>query len=75
MEPCHTDTNKSVGRHFRLPGHDISHMKMLPIEKVSEKEPFLRKAREGYFIKLFQTQKKLSVLHIEHSLNVKKGQL
>ena len=28
------DTTKSVGKHFRLPGHNSSHMKRLVFEKV-----------------------------------------
>ena len=39
---------KPVGKHFRLAGHE-PHTKMvtIPIEKVSDKELFLRKARES----------------------------
>jgi hypothetical protein len=47
---------------------------MILIEKISDKEPFLGKARESYYIKLFSTQKKLSVFEIEHGLNIDKGQ-
>ena len=69
------DTVKPVGRHLRLPGHDPhSDLVMLPIEKISDKEPFLRKARESYYINLLNTQKKLSVLDIEHGLNLDRGQ-
>ena len=41
-------TVKPVGKHFRLAGHE-PHTKMvtIPIEKVSDKELFLRKARES----------------------------
>ena len=74
-QPCQVDTVKPVGRHFRLPGHDPhGDLVMLPIEKISDKEPFLRKAREAYYINLFSTQKKQSVFEIEHGLNLDKGQ-
>ena len=75
MQPCQEDTVKPVGRHFRLPGHDPhSDLVMLPIEKISDKEPFLRKAREAFYIKLLSTQKKQSIFEIEHGLNLDKGQ-
>ena len=64
------DTSKPVGRHFRLPGHEpYSDLAMLPIEK-SGKDPFLRKARESYYIKKFQSVILKSV--IEHGLNLDK---
>ena len=73
-QPCQADTVKPVGRHFRLPGHEPhSDLVMIPIEKIGDKEPFLRKAREAYYIKLFSTQKKVSVFEIEHGLNIDKG--
>ena len=66
---------KPVGRHFRLPGHEPhSDLVMIPIEKISDKEPFLRKARESFYMNLFSTQKKGSVFEIEHGLNLDKGQ-
>ena len=68
------DTSKPVGRHFRLPGHEPhSDLVMLPIEK-SGKDPFLRKARESFYIKKFQSLKLKSVSDIEHGLNLDKGQ-
>ena len=74
-QPCQEDTTKPLGRHFRLPGHEPhGDLTMIPIEKISDKEPFLRKARESFYIKLFNTQKKLSVFDIEHGLNLDKGQ-
>ena len=74
-EQCHSDTMKPVGRHFRLPGHKPSEMKMLPIEKVLELNPFVRKARESLYIKKFRTLKYKSVYDVEHGLNLDKGQL
>ena len=38
-QPCLVDTVKTVGRHFRLPGHDPhSDLMMMWIEKISDKE-------------------------------------
>ena len=75
MQPCHSETTKPVGRHFRLPGHEAhGDMVLLPIEKIGDDEPFLRKARESYYIKLFNSQKMLPVTEIEHGLNLDKGQ-
>ena len=74
-QPCQSDTVKPVGQHFRLPGHHPhGDLKMLPIEKIKSSEPFLRKARESFYIKLFETQKLLPVTEIEHGLNIDKGQ-
>ena len=47
---------------------------ILPIERISDKEPFLRKAREAYYIRLLSKQKTKSVFDIEHGLNLDKGQ-
>ena len=74
-QPGQSDTAKPVGRHFRMPGHEPhENLVMLPIERISDKEPFLRQARESYYIKKFKTQKILSVSEIEHGLNLAKGQ-
>ena len=51
-----------------------SDLVILPIEKISNKEPFLRKARESFYINLFSTQKKVSVFEIEYGFNIDKGQ-
>ena len=75
-QPSQIDTTKSVGKHFRMQGHDVrSDLLFLPIEKISKgAEPFLRKARESFFIKKFQTLKMSPVDIIEHGLNLDKGQ-
>ena len=63
------DTDKPVGRHFRLGGHDDHRdLVMLPIEKIED--TFTRKAREAYLIKKFKTLKRLAVTEIEHGLNL-----
>ena len=49
-------------------------MLMIPFEKISDSDPFIRKARESLYIDLFKTQKRKSVVDIEHGLNLKKGQ-
>ena len=70
-QPCHVDTNKPVGRHFRLPGHDPHRdFKFLPIEKIVSKDPFVRKARESMWIRKCQTIKISEVSDIEHGLNL-----
>ena len=69
------DTLKTVGRHFRLPGHEAHRdLVMLPIEIVSPKDPFLLRARESYNIWKFQTEKRMGILDIEHGLNLDAGQ-
>ena len=71
--PSQQDTVKPVGRHFRLPGHKSNgDLVMIPIEKIAD--PFIRKAREAYYIKKLQTLKRLDVNEIEHGLNVSPGQ-
>ena len=47
---------------------------MIPIEKVMDSDPFIRKAREAFYIKKFNTQKRLPVSEIEHGLNLDRGQ-
>ena len=73
--PSEVDTVKPVGCHFRLPGHHPhGDCKMVPIEKINSSEPFVREAREAYYIKMFETQKLNPVTEIEHGLNLDKGQ-
>ena len=68
-QPAQVDTVKTVGRHFRLPGHDPHRDKiMLPIEQVRG-DLFLRKAREKSIIKKFNTEKRLGIGELEHGLN------
>ena len=76
VQPCQEDTNKSVGAHFRLPGH-VPHrdMQMLPIEVISGKQPFLLQVREAYNIEKFGTEKRLGVREIEHGMNLSPGML
>ena len=75
LQQCQDDTVKPVGRHFRLQGHDIRRdLFFLPIEKINKNEPFLRKARESYYIKKFKSVKSKSVWDIEHGLNLDRGQ-
>ena len=74
-QPCQEDTVKPLGRHFRLPGHEPQRdMLMLPIERVTGGDIFLRRARERVNIVKFNTEKRLSVFEIEHGLNLDKGQ-
>ena len=67
------DTLKPVGCHFRLPGHQPDRdILMIPIEKISD--PFVRKARESFYIQKFESLKRLAVTEIEHGLNMSRGQ-
>ena len=69
------DTIKTVGRHFRLPGHEPHRdLVMLPIEIVSARDPFLLRAREAHNIVKFQTEKRMGIFDIEHGLNLDRGQ-
>ena len=68
-----SQTETPVGRHFRLSGHNpSSDLVLLPIEKISD--PFIRKARESYYIKKFCSLKKRDISDIEHGLNLSTGQ-
>ena len=71
MQPCHQDTSKPVGRHFRLPGH-VPHRDFLflPFEKIHSKDIFVRKARECMWIKKCKTLKVRDVHNVEHGLNL-----
>ena len=48
----------------------FNHLVMLPIEKISGKDAFIR---EDFYIKKFDTQKKLTISEIEHGLNLHRG--
>ena len=57
IQNSQADTVKTVGRHFRLPGHEAHRdLVMLPIEIVSPRDPFLLRGRESYNIWKFQTE-------------------
>ena len=61
-QPSQIDKVKTVGRCFRLPGHQPHHdLVMLPIEVVSARDPFLLRVHETFVIGLFKTQKRTSV--------------
>ena len=70
-KPCHANTEKPVGVHFRMPGHDHSHMVALPIESVSSKCRFVLESRERYWIQKYSVLKTLSVENIESGLNMR----
>ena len=72
---CHIYMIKPIGRHFRQAGHDPhNYLVMLPIEKICDKDPFVRKARESFYIKKLITRKRLPVREIQHCLNLIIGQ-
>ena len=70
-QPCHANTSKPVGHHFRLPGHTHSDLVFLPIEKVASKDPFVLDSRESYWIKQYESVKLNSNEVIEHGLNLR----
>ena len=47
---CHTNTTLPVGEHFRLPGHSVSDMVFMPVERIFSSNVFVRKARERNLI-------------------------
>ena len=69
--PSHRDTDKPVGVHFRGPGHvpqrDLS---FLPIEKVRSKDPFVRLARESFWISSLGTLRKHDDDNVQFGLNI-----
>ena len=70
-QPCHNNTSKPVGVHFRLPGHTHSDLVFLPIEKVVSKDKFVQEARESYWIKKYESLKLQPLEVIEHGMNLK----
>ena len=68
--PSQSNTTLPVGSHFRLPGHSHSDLSFLPIEKIQSKDPFVRRAREAFYIKQYQSLKNGSLNTIEHGLNL-----
>ena len=48
----------SIGRHFNLPGHSVSDMRITIVEKVHNKDPFFLRNREKHFIQMFKTRLK-----------------
>ena len=63
-------SNLPIAAHFQLPGHSHSDMIFQPIEKIISKDPFVRKARESYYIKKFECLKLVSSNEIQHGLNL-----
>ena len=43
------------GLHFTKPGHNVSHLRGLFLEKVRNKDPYILKSREHLFIQQFDT--------------------
>ena len=62
--PKHDMINEPAGKHLTLPGHDVSHLRGLVLEKVKSKDPYVLKAREHYLIQKFDT--------FRHGLNQEK---
>jgi hypothetical protein len=47
--------NQATGYHFNLPGHSLTDMKVIGLEKVRSKDQMYRKERESYLIRKFNT--------------------
>lgn len=62
-------TNFPVGTHFNLSNHTNGDIEFIPFEKIVSLDPFIRKARESFFIKTFQTVK-YGDQAIQHGLNL-----
>ena len=50
--------SKATGAHFNLPGHSMSEMRVVILEKVHSIDPLIRKEREELFIRNFNTKYK-----------------
>ena len=49
-QQCHINTTLPVGEHFRMPGHSVSDMVFMPVERIFSSNVFVRKARERNLI-------------------------
>ena len=55
VSPVVGNPQTSVGVHFSQPGHSVSDMEFLAIEKVVNTNPFILRAREQYWIRQYQS--------------------
>ena len=58
VQPGQSDTTAPVGVHFRLPGHTVCDLRLVPIEKIHSKDTLVRKVRETFLINKFSTVSK-----------------
>ena len=49
------DESQATGKHFNSPGHSLSDLTILILEKVRSSDDMYRKEREKYFIRKFNT--------------------
>ena len=49
------DVSKATGEHFNTPGHSVSDISIVILEKVRSTDDLYRKEREKYFIRKFNT--------------------
>ena len=47
--------NEPSGEHFNKPGHSIHDFEAMVLEQVREKDPYILRARESFYIKKFDT--------------------
>ena len=45
------DSNKPVGKHFSIPGHQQCDLQIIPFEEIRSKNPFVRLSREKFYIR------------------------
>ena len=73
-QPGQVETRRTIGRCFRLPGHEpLQDMVMLPLEVVGG-GIFMRQAHETFHVNKLQTESRRGVEEIEHGLNLDGGQ-
>ena len=49
------DESQATGKHFNSPGHSLSDLTIVILEKVRSSDDMYRKEREKYFIRKFNT--------------------
>ena len=49
------DVSQATGEHFNSPGHSLSDLSIVILEKVRSSDDLYRKEREKYFIRKFNT--------------------
>ena len=49
------DVSQATGEHFNSPGHSLSYLSIVILEKVRSSDDLYRKEREKYFIRKFNT--------------------
>ena len=53
VQQCHVNTTAPVGVHFRSQGHSVCDLEIIPIEKIRQDNPLVRKVRESFYMDKF----------------------